>query len=557
MYKMKQINMESAVYKASKMMMLAAIIGSLVTMTSVSVNAQKTAHGANKKKPNIIIIFTDDHGTTDLGLHGIDPNVDTPNLDKLAAGGALMKAGYASSPKCVPSRAGIMMGRIQNEVGLVINNDGPLELYDLDGKPIVLLPQYMKELGYRTGHVGKWALGVAPGKRGFDDYYDGVLENYTVNFDLNGKSVPQQKVTDMRNRVTVQGEAAAAFIEKNHDKPFFLYLPLYAPHLPRISKDDPYYLNFPKLDYPNYSDELDDIRRQGLALVKAIDDTVGVVMEKLRQHGIEENTLVFFTSDNGGSPKFGKGQDSKSQLATSDGSENIPLRGEKGTLWEGGIRVPMLAYWKGSIPGGLVIEEPVWTLDLTTTSIIAGGGTPSPEMDGVDLLPRLINGATSVKRDKPLYWDHKPSIAIRKGDWKLQRDGTQDYLFNLAEDPFELVNLRYQNPEKHAELYKDLMAWRETLPVEGRSRLGNPYGPAYVDGAGVGVGIDSRYKIPYQDAKAAAYPAMIQTPNAPKNLEINKVVVNPEELTDQEKKRAAKAAKKRKKRAKRAEAESI
>lgn len=552
--------MKFAVYKASKVMVLATIIGSLAIMTLVSLNAQTSAHGADKKKPNIIIIFTDDHGTTDIGLHGIDPNVDTPNLDTLAAGGALMKAGYASSPKCVPSRAGLMMGRIQNEVGLVINNDGPLKLNDLSGKPIIILPQHLKKLGYTTGHVGKWALGIPPSQRGFDDYYDGANENYTINYDLNGKSVPQQKVTDMRNRVVVQGDAAAAFIEKNHDKPFFLYLPLYGPHLPRISKDDPYYLDFPKLDYPNYSDELDDIRRQGLALVKAIDHSVGVVMKKLRQHGIEENTLIFFTSDNGGAPKFGKGMGNKKRLATSDGSENVPLRGEKGTLWEGGIRVPMLAYWKGSIPAGLVIEEPVWTLDLTATSIIAGGGTLSPEMDGVDLLPRLINGASSVKRDKPLYWDHQPSVAIRKGDWKLKRDGTQDYLFNLAEDPFELVNLRYKNPEKHAELYKDLMAWRETLPAEGRSRLGNPYGQAYVDGAGVGVGIDSRYKIPYQDAKAAAYPAMIQTPNAPKNLKIIRVVVNKDELTDQEKKRAAKAAKKREKRAEaeaEAEAENI
>ncbi len=470
-------------------------------------------------RPNVIIIYTDDHGVTDLGLHGIDPNVDTPTLDALASGGALMTAGYASAPKCVPSRAGLMMGRIQNEVGLIINEDGPLPLTDLEGEPLVLIPERMKALGYTTGQVGKWHLGDDgdhfTGARGFDEYYTGVYQNYEVNFDLDGNSVPRKDVTHTRNRVIVQGEAAEAFIDRNHNTEFFLYLALYGPHTPRISKDDPYYLNFPELDYPNYSDEMDVIRRQGLALIKAIDDAVDGVMQKLREHGIEEDTLILFAGDNGACPKFGSDIGGVKSLDSADGSENVPLRGEKGTLWEGGIRVPMFAYWKDTIPAGLVIDEPVSTLDFTATALIAGGGTLTPEMDGVNLLPRLANGASAVVRDTPLFWDHDQSIAIRKGDWKLQRDATADYLFNLKDDPWELTNLRYLNPAKHAELYAELMAWRASLPPEGQSTLGNPRGPVYVNGAPADTLIEPRYVVPYINAAPAAYPIAIQTPGEP------------------------------------------
>ncbi|VGO13648.1 Arylsulfatase [Pontiella desulfatans] len=494
------------------------VLKGLVALCCAVLGVEAVADGASRN-PNVIIIYTDDHGVTDLGLHGIDPHVDTPTLDTLASGGALMTSGYASAPKCVPSRAGLMMGRIQNEVGLIINTDGPLPLTDPEGDPIVLIPERMRDLGYTTGQVGKWHLGDEgdhfTGARGFDEYYTGVYTDYEVNFDLDGNSVPRQDVSHMRNRVTVQGEAAEAFIDRNHTNEFFLYLAFYGPHTPRISTNDSYYVNFPELDYPNYSDEMDVIRRQGLALIKAIDDSVDGVMQKLREHGIEEDTLIFFAGDNGACPKFGTDIGGVKSLETADGSENVPLRGEKGTLWEGGIRVPMFAYWKDTIPPGLVIDEPVSTLDFTATTLIAGGGTPTAEMDGVNLLPRLTNGAPTVIRDTPLFWDHDQAIAIRKGDWKLQRDATADYLFNLADDPWELTNLRYQNPAKHAELVADLLAWRDSLPPEGQSTLGNPRGPVYVNGAPVGTAIEPRYVIPYTNAAPAAYPVAIETPGEP------------------------------------------
>ena len=210
-------------------------------------------------------------------------------------------------------------------------------------------------------------------------------------------------------------------------------------------------------------------------------------------------------------------QSVKKFLSQSDGSENVPLRGEKGTLWEVGIRVPMFAYWKGTIPAGLEIEEPVSTLDFTASSIIAGGGKPPKEMDGVNLLPRLTQGASVVNRTTPLFWDHQPSIAIRKGDWKLQCYAAEDYLFDVREDPYELTNLRYTNLEKYDELFSELMAWRARLPEKGKEALGKPRGMIYVTGAPKGTAVDFRFKLPNKEnvLTPVPYPAPVFTPNAP------------------------------------------
>lgn len=484
---------------------------------TIALGAMMCVGVVRAEQPNIIIIFPDDQGATDLGIYGFDSNVDTPTLDHLAAHGALMHAGYSSSPKCVPSRSGLMTGRIQNEIGVVINKDGPLPLTLPNGEPLLIAPHYMKQLGYRTGQIGKWSLGRTDayfvGERGFDDYYSGSNLHYEINYDLRGNAVERQEVTDRRNRIIVQGEAAEAFIEKNHTQPFFLYLAFYGPHLPRIEKDDPYYLNFPEVNYPNYTDEMNDIRRQGLALIKAMDDAVAGVMEKLRAHGIEENTLIFYAPDNGGSVKYKNEVGGPGHLQKANGSENVPLRGEKGTLWEGGIRVPMLAYWKGTIPAGSVINEPVWTLDFIASAISAGGGSPKPELDGVNLLPRLTGAVDQIIRPTPLYWDHPPSIAIRNGDWKLHRYANMDFLFNLKSDPLELTNLVSQNPEKHKALEQELMQWRASLPEKGKVELKDANGGIYINGAPKGTPVDPRYKIAGASSPAIAYPAPIKMAN--------------------------------------------
>jgi hypothetical protein len=260
-----------------------------------------------------------------------------------------------------------------------------------------------------------------------------------------------------------------------------------------------YYTNFPVLDYPHRDANEDDLRRQGLSLIKAIDDAVGGVVQKLRDLGLEENTLILFASDNGA--PLG---------ATSwNGSENVPMRGNKGLLWEGGVRVPMFAYWKGTIPPGQVIDEMITTLDFTATTLAAGGGTVPPEFDGADILPRLLDTNEAINRTKPMFWDFLGQRAIRKGDWKLRRSAAGDYLFNIADDPHELFNLALKEPAKAAEMGTELTAWFNTLPANGQSTLSTVGEGTTVTGAIPGTLPDDRYLTPYVDAAASAYPAPI------------------------------------------------
>ncbi|MFC7336020.1 sulfatase-like hydrolase/transferase [Haloferula chungangensis] len=480
----------------------------------------------NTTIPNVIIIFTDDHGYTDLGIHGVDTNVQTPAMDLLAAGGALMRHGYCTAPQCVPSRAGLMSGRIQNTFGT--RQNGPIWGANPMPLDIPTIAERISALGtYQTGMIGKWHLephneavegtdfpgtrsAYNPENRGFQEHWRNSISPYVANFDLAGNTVdPVQSIADSRNRVIVQGEAAEAFIERNCDQPFFLYLSLYGPHLPRMSTNDPYYTNFPVLNYPHYSAEMNDIRRLGLGLVLAIDDAVAGVMQKLRELGIEENTLILFSGDNGAQPKFFNGMPGSGTLGAWTGNENLPLRGEKGSLWEGGIKVPMFAYWKGTIPPGQVIDEPVWTLDFTATALKLAGGTIPPEFDGVDILPRLKGDEALLTRPQPMFWDWGSEIAIRDGEWKYYRNGSLEALFNLARDPMELYDVKADHPTKFAALKAEMMAWYNALPAEGQSPLNGDGIDFYVTG-NPSTETDARYVLPFTDGAPAAYPAPLQ-----------------------------------------------
>lgn len=470
-------------------------------------------------KPNIIFILSDDHGYTDLGIHGVDPNVQTPAMDRLAASGALMRFGYSTAPQCVPSRAGLLTGRVQNTFGLRGNGDSDEPI----PANVPTIAERLTGLGYRTGFVGKWHLGAganAPGKRGFDDYIEGTMNRYKANLDLDGRAIPEKSYTITSNRVDYQGKAAAAFIEKNHAGPFFLYVALYGPHLPRIAKDDPYYLNFPPIKSSNATSELDDIRRQGLALVKAVDDAVERVVLKLREHHIEENTIIFFAGDNGAQPKYFTSIQGEETQKKWNGSENIPLRGEKGSLWEGGIKVPMWVYWKGHIAPGQVINQAVSTLDFTATALRLAGGEITAELDGTDVLPALTKPTESIVRQKDLFWDWGDAIALQRDSWKIHRYGKKLALFNLKEDPNEFFDLRLQYPTKLKELEAALMARYEDLPAAGKSPLrgvgrGNEES-RYVTGAPSGSPVDARFLYPYDGGIPAAYPAPLKVERAEK-----------------------------------------
>jgi len=503
---------------------LAAFVLLLLTLT------------ARAEKPNVIIIYSDDHGYTDLGIHGIDANVDTPNMDALARGGVLMRAGYSSAPQCRPSRCGLLTGRIQNEFGFAENKAdagsgvGTLpRVYpsgtDMAGKPLLTIADRMKRLGYVTGFSGKWHCGLNhdpkeeydPRSRGFDEYWVAPMTNGYTNLDLEGNLITHQKKAEwpkeLQNRVILQGKFAEAFVSRNKDKSFFLYFPIYGPHVPMIKKSDPYYKDFPKQDYPHYNDQQDDVRRQGLALLKAMDDAVGGLVKTLQQHGLEENTLILFAGDNGAPGK----QTHNSPIGSWNGSNNVPMRGVKGWLHEGGIRVPMFAYWKGKIPAGQVVDEMVTTLDFTATTLALGGGAIPSEFDGVDLMPRLTGKISTLTRDQPMYWEFYTGQAMRNGDWKLWRKDDTTVLFNIANDPSELTNLAYQHPDRVIEMSKQLDRWSASLPDSAR------YDPemrgknmiSSLGGAPADVKPDPRYLVPYDNPVPTPYPAAVVSPGGP------------------------------------------
>jgi len=492
------------------------------------------------ERPNVILIYTDDHGYTDLGIHGIDKNVDTPVMDKLARNGALMTTGYSSAPQCQPSRAGLMTGRIQNEFAFPHNGANAGEgsgklptVYgkgtDKAGQPLLTIAERMKKHGYLTGFSGKWHLGTPksskhlPQNRGFDYYWNGTMTSGLTNLSLDGKSIkpkPQRGLPDgVANRVILQGKYGESFIDftQTKNRPFFLYLSLYGPHIPLIKTSDPYYKKYPKLDYPNYDDWRDDRRRMGLALIKSIDDAVGGVIAKLREHGIEENTLILFAGDNGAPNKMGRNESGLpggppgTEGGVWNGSNNVPMRGEKGSLFEGGIRVPMFAYWKGKVVPGTVIKEMVSTLDLIATTVKVGSGVIPDEFDGVDLLPRLTGKVDKINRSKPMFWDFWQTQVVRIGDWKLWRSKKQELLFNITQDPYELTDLTKSNPEIAARLRKELDQWSASLPPQEKAeRDASEVFSWPLSGAPTGILPDPRYLIPYKDPKPAPYPAVIQ-----------------------------------------------
>ena len=513
-----------------------------LALSSIATSAAKPQVDGTERVPNVILIYTDDHGYTDLGVLGIDKRVDTPNMDELARGGALMTAGYSSAPQCQPSRAGLMVGRIQNEFAFPHNASDAGEgkgrmprVYPkgtgMAGRPVLTIADRMKELGYVTGFSGKWHLGPLnsskpkhdPRARGFDYYWTGSMDSGQANLTLDGKPTEHQNRKGLpegvANRVILQGRYGESFIDLSRagDKPFFLYLSLFGPHIPLIEKSDPYYKNFPKLDYPHYDEWRDDRRRMGLALIKSIDDAVGGVMAKLRERGLEKNTLVLFASDNGAPTKMGRdgpglpGGPPGTRGGVWDGSNNVPLRGEKGTLFEGGIRVPMFAYWKGRIIPGTVIEEMVTTLDLTATTLKVGGGMIPDEFDGVDLLPRLTGETAMIDRSEPMFWEFWQTQAVRIGDWKLWRSRTQELLFNVGRDPYELTNRVQSEPKVAARLRKKLDQWSASLPrLNQPDRDANEVFAWPLSGAPKGTKPDPRYRVPYAHPKPAPYPAPIR-----------------------------------------------
>jgi len=414
------------------------------------------AAGAADKKPNVIVFLSDDVGYGEYGFQG-NKEIPTPNIDSIAKNGVRFTQGYVAATYCSPCRAGLMTGRYPTRFGHEFNEGGatgvgkgavPFGL-PLDQKTIA---DRLKELGYATCAVGKWHLGggepYLPMKRGFDEFYGTVANTPFLNppnFIDSRKSPNVTPVKDDAFYTTdAYGERASDWIGKQKDKPFFLYLPFNAQHAP---------LQAPKryLDrFPNIKDEK---RQLFAAMMSAMDDAVGKVLAKVKEIGADENTLIFFFSDNGG----------PTQQTT---SKNDPLRGRKATTLEGGIRVPFCAQWKGKLPAGSVYDNPIQNLDILPTAVAAAGGKIDPawKLDGVNLLPFLtLEGADRVLPHEALYWRFGEQWAIRKGNFKLVAsavDGVKKVLlYNLKDDIGEATDLAEKMPEKVKELQADWDKW--------------------------------------------------------------------------------------------------
>lgn len=388
-------------------------------------------------KPNVLILYADDLGYGELGCYGFK-EVPTPNIDTIAANGIRFASGYVSAPLCSPSRAGLMTGRYQQRFGHENNNMAPER-----GLPLTetTLAQRMKALGYATMIVGKWHLGNdaehLPMKRGFDEYF-GVTGNpgsyFTPNGLIDSRVSPEvQRVTD-KDFYTTDAFAARAsdWIEKHKDAPWFLYLPFNAVHSPHQATEK-YLKRFAHISDPK--------RRDFDGMLSAMDDAVGVVLGKLRALKLEENTLVFFISDNG---------------APGGRDGNGVLRGHKHTCWEGGTRLPWMMQWKGKLPAGKLYSLPVVQLDVMPTSVAAAGGTVDPawKLDGVNLLPHLT-GENKERPHQTLCWRIDGRWAIRHGDMKLvngEAGNNPPELFDLDSDIGEKNNLASKQPEKVKEL---------------------------------------------------------------------------------------------------------
>ncbi len=403
-----------------------ALVCTIIATNAVDAQEKK------KRPPNIVILLADDLGYADVGFHG-GKDIATPNVDALAKAGTRFTSGYVSGPYCSPTRAGLLTGRYQNRFGHEFNPAGGKA-----GLPInqVTMAQRMAALGYATALIGKWHLGsdakMTPTERGFQDYF-GFLGGAHAYFPGKGKDIYRgTKVVDEKEYLTEAiARESLAFIDKNAAKPFFLYMAFNAVHTPMQATDK--YLN----RFPNIKDKE---RKTYAAMLSAMDDAIGQVIAKLREKGLEEDTLIFFFSDNGGPTMVG---------TTINGSINFPLRGSKRQLLEGGVRVPFVMAWKGRVPAGKTYDHPIIQLDVLPTAIAAAGGEVKAEwkLEGVNLLP-FVEGANKSAPHDMLYWRFGDQLAARKGDWKMVRyDKTGTHLYNLKDDIGESKNLAAAQPE--------------------------------------------------------------------------------------------------------------
>jgi arylsulfatase A-like enzyme len=434
-----------------KTMGLAAASAPTLSILPGCVSAGQTGR-AERKRPNIVVIISDDMGYADIGCHGCK-DIPTPNIDSVARNGIRFTNGYVSCPVCSPTRAGLITGRYQQRFGHEFNTGPPPGgLREHVGLPLteVTIADVLKSAGYVTCAVGKWHLGLSkhfhPFKRGFDEFFGFLHGNHsfiesglgTFNPILRGTEPVDEKeyLTDAFSR------EAVAFVERHHDERFFLYLAYNAVHTP---------MQAPQRYKDSFKHITDKKRRIYAGMLTAMDEGIGKLLGKLRELDLEEDTLLFFINDNGGP-------------TSANGSRNDPLRATKGTMYEGGIRVPFMVQWPGRLKAGLVYDHPVISLDiLPTAAAAAGAEVPGDrKLDGVNLLPYL----TGKKKKSPhetLFWRSGQNHALRKGNFKLVKMGAETGLFDLASDIGESKDLKAEKPGVLKEMQDTYERWNSQM----------------------------------------------------------------------------------------------
>ncbi len=413
----------------------------------------------SKHPPNILIFVSDDTGWNDVGYHNSE--IKTPNIDRLVEHGVELDNFYVS-PVCSPTRAALLTGRLPSRYGIL----EPIALRSKQALPqdTVTLAEFLRRNGYQTAITGKWHLGlrpeVGPKKYGFDysyGYLHGQLDQYT-HFYKNGNRTWHRNdefMNEEGHATDLITKEAIHFIKDLRDKtkPFFLYVPFSVPHFP--VQEEEKWVNI-------YATIENECRRRYAASMTHMDDSVGQILRALKADHLNKETLVIYFSDNGGQEKWGAGPDyygGKFQPCDRLG-DNRPLRGWKGDLYEGGIRVPAVVYWQGKLKP-MKVTEVIGVQDFYPTLANLIGATISNDMniEGADIW-NLLCGGTIPKR--VLYWRTDDQFAVRKGDWKLIHNGKSleqgdEELFDLSHDPYEQNNLIQTFPDKVQELRSELL----------------------------------------------------------------------------------------------------
>jgi arylsulfatase A-like enzyme len=407
------------------------------------------------KQPNIILIMADDLGYGDVGCYG-NQSIRTPNIDALAKGGMKFTDFHSNAPVCSPTRAALLTGRYQQRCGIdeVVYAKGPPRQ---TGMPLneVTFAEVLKKAGYATALCGKWHVGYKvefnPTKQGFDEFHGYVSGNVDYHSHIDGAGVHDwwkgcEKVPEEGYVTDLITGHAVDFIKRHRDKPFCLYVAHEAPHSPNQGRNDP------PQRLAGGKRRQDEGRRRETSeiykeMIEVMDKGIGRVVSTVKSLGLERKTFIFFCSDNGANKR----------------GSNGPLKGYKGNLWEGGHRVPAIAYWPGRIGPGTVTGETALSMDAFATMVsVAGAALPDgAALDGVDLLPMLTANAKLPRRS--LFWRYRKQKAVRKGPWKLLVQDKNVGLYNLDGDIAEEHDLAQSKPGLVTQLQRELSAWERDI----------------------------------------------------------------------------------------------